>query len=80
VLAGRVFTDADRVDAPPVVVINNSMMRFWNKRDPVGSRVSTDNGQTWATVVGIVGDVKQFGLDRDAVAQMYVASSSSRSW
>src|SRR4029079_12776679 len=32
----------------------------------------TDNGQTWSTVVGIAGDVKQFGLDRNSVAQVYV--------
>jgi predicted permease len=71
VLAGRAFTDADRTDAPQVVVINKSMMRYWNQRDPIGSRISFDNGQTWATVIGVVGDVKQFGLDRDAVAQLY---------
>jgi putative ABC transport system permease protein len=77
-LSGRAFTDADRPDAPPVVVINKSMMRYWNERDPVGSRLSVDNGRTWATVVGIVGDVKQFGLDRDAVAQMYVPLTQSQ--
>ena len=51
---------------------------YWNQRDPVGSRISTDNGRTWATVVGIVGDVKQFGLDRDAVAQMYAPLTQSQ--
>jgi putative ABC transport system permease protein len=77
-LAGRSFTDADRIDRPPVVVINKAMMRYWNGHDPVGAKVSTDNGQTWATVVGIVGDVKQFGLDRDAVAQMYAPLTQSQ--
>jgi putative ABC transport system permease protein len=33
--------------------------------------VSFDNGQTWVTIVGIVGDTRAFGLDRDAVAQLY---------
>ena len=71
-LAGRVFTDADDKRAPLVVVINQSMAnRFWKGEDPVGSRITGDNGQTWATVVGVVGDVKQFGLERDAIAQVY---------
>jgi ABC-type antimicrobial peptide transport system permease subunit len=34
--------------------------------------VSPNNGQTWFTIVGIVGDVKTFGLDRDSVSQAYL--------
>jgi predicted permease len=70
-VAGRAITDADKADGPPVVVINKAMTRYWDKADPIGSRVSFDNGLHWATVVGVVGDVKQFGLSRDASAQVY---------
>ena len=52
-----------RPDSQKVVVINKAMMRYWDTSDPIGSRISLDGGQTWATVVGIVGDVRQFGLD-----------------
>jgi ABC-type antimicrobial peptide transport system permease subunit len=52
-------------------VINEAMVRQWDGRDPIGSKVSFDNGQTWVTIVGIVGDTRAFGLDRDAVAQLY---------
>ena len=68
---GRGFTESDDREAPAVVIINRSMTRYWDKGSPIGSRISIDNGQTWATVVGIVGDVKQFGLDKDSVAQVY---------
>jgi len=68
---GRTFTEADGPETQRVVVINRAMMRYWDKSDPVGSRISLDNGQTWSTIVGIVGDVKQFGLDQPAVAQVY---------
>jgi putative ABC transport system permease protein len=68
---GRVFTESDDRNTPPVVVVNKAMMRYWEDADPIGSRISLDNGQSWATVVGIVGDVKQFGLDKPAVAQVY---------
>jgi putative ABC transport system permease protein len=71
IVAGRPFAETDSEDAAKVVVINNAMTRYWNGRDPLGSRISLDNGQTWSTVVGIVGDVRQFGLDRPAVAQVY---------
>ena len=68
---GRVFVDLDHEEAPSVVVVNESMVRYWQGRDPIGSEVSLNNGQTWSTVVGVVGDVKAFGLDREAVAQVY---------
>jgi predicted permease len=70
-LQGRPFTESDGSETPRVIVVNRAMLRHWEKGDPVGSRISTDNGQTWATVVGVVGDVKQFGLDRDSLAQVY---------
>jgi putative ABC transport system permease protein len=68
---GRAFTDADDREMQPVVVINKAMMRYWDGGDPIGARISLDNGQSWRTIVGIVGDVKQFGLDKPAVAQVY---------
>ena len=71
-LRGRAFSELDHREAPRVVMINQSMMRYWEKADPVGSRISVDGGRTWATVVGIAGDVRQFGLDQQAVAQVYV--------
>lgn len=71
-IQGRFFAESDGRESPAVVVINKSMVRYWEGKDPVGSRISMDNGQTWSTVVGIAGDVKQFGLDRDPVAQVYV--------
>jgi putative ABC transport system permease protein len=68
---GRAFTDADDRDTQPVVVINKAMMRYWEESDPIGSRLSFDNGRSWSTIVGVVGDVKQFGLDKPTVAQVY---------
>lgn len=70
-VAGRVFIEGDGADAPRVSVINRAMTRYWDKADPIGSRLSCDNGKTWSTVVGVVGDVRQFGLDKAAVAQVY---------
>jgi putative ABC transport system permease protein len=70
-LRGRAFAETDDAGTDRVIVVNQAMIRHWEGRDPLGSRVSTDNGQTWATVVGVVADVKQFGFDRESVAQVY---------
>jgi putative ABC transport system permease protein len=77
-VAGRVFTSADRRDGPAVAILNRAMTRYWDQKDPIGSRVSFDNGQSWATVVGVVGDVKQFGLERESIAQVYFPMSQSQ--
>jgi putative ABC transport system permease protein len=71
-LSGRVFTDLDGEAQAPVAVINRSMTRYWDGRDPLGSRISFDGGERWLTVVGVVADVRQFELARDAVAQVYI--------
>ena len=59
-LRGRTFTSGDIQTAPPVVIINQSLAsRYWPNEDPVGQRITFDNGQTWATIVGIVANARQ---------------------
>jgi len=71
-VSGRVFNDLDTDISNPVIVINKSMAKYWDGTDPVGSKISTDRGEHWFTVVGVVGDVRQFGLAQETVAQLYV--------
>ncbi|HWW87338.1 MAG TPA: ABC transporter permease, partial [Vicinamibacterales bacterium] len=78
VLSGRAFNDGDGRDRAPVVIINRAMTRYWDKSDPVGSRVSFDGGENWVTVVGVVGDVRQYGLAQAAIAQVYLPMSQTR--
>jgi predicted permease len=64
---GRVFTAADRDDAPAVVLVNDALARqFFPGEDPVGHRVAfdrePDSTSTWRTIVGVVGDERQRGL------------------
>jgi putative ABC transport system permease protein len=75
-VSGRVFNRSDTQESLPVAVINSAMARYWNGTNPIGSRIST-NRKTWFTVVGIVGDVRQFGLAVPTVAQIYVPLSQS---
>jgi predicted permease len=68
---GRVIEARDRAGAQPVAVVNEEMVRrFWPGRDPLGSRVTVD-GQTWATVVGVVANTRQEGVSEKPYAQLY---------
>ena len=72
-IRGRVFTERDDAQAPPVAVIGASMARaYWPDDDPIGHRVSFDGGQTWIEIVGVVGDVKEFGPAPAAVDELYI--------
>jgi putative ABC transport system permease protein len=69
---GRTFTDADRDTAsPPIVVNQTAARRFWPGKDPLGRRISFNDGENWAVVVGVVGDVKALGLDQDISEEVY---------
>ena len=71
-IKGRLFTEADRQGAPLVFLINQTMARhYWSNEDPLGKRISIDRGQNWATVVGVVGDVRQYGLEKDQTDAVY---------
>lgn len=74
VLRGRTFTTADTRDAPPVVIINTTMARhLWPSEDPIGQRIKVGNGtrNDWATIVGIVGDVRFSSPDAPATDEVY---------
>jgi putative ABC transport system permease protein len=45
--------------------------QLWPKEDPVGKRVTTDGGKHWAQIIGVVGDVREFGLDHPPVPEVY---------
>ncbi len=71
---GRFFTERDNASSPVAVIISQSMAnRFWPDEDPVGKRLGTGDPEkpTWREIVGVVEDVKQFGLDVDARPTMY---------
>ena len=69
---GRTFNEQDRPDGPPVVVINQLMARkLWPDADPVGKQVHFVEQNLTATIVGVVGDAKQYELSEPAQAQIY---------
>src|SRR2546428_4430420 len=74
-LRGRLFDDRDRPDAPSVAVVNETMARkFWPNQEIIGKRFHfiASNGPTpWIQIVGVVGNVKEMGLDEPSKEEMY---------
>src|SRR5262245_44018968 len=76
---GRDISDSDIVDSPQVAVVSESFVRrYWPNQDPVGKTFSFafDNfpfAQLDRTVVGVVGDVRFRGLERQSEPQIYLA-------
>jgi predicted permease len=75
-MEGRFFDDRDTAAGVPVVIVNSTMARtFWPNESAIGKHVRPNSGSKdpWSTVVGVVDDVKNAGLDRPAGAEMYLA-------
>ena len=72
-LRGRIIESTDRKGAPMSVVINKTFARtYWPGEDPIGRQIKLDWGEDKiGTVVGIVGDVHEFGLDSPIKPVMY---------
>ena len=77
-LRGREFVGEDA--RLPVSVINAKMARtFWQNEDPVGKRFKIGvHSNRWISVIGVVADVKYFGLEDEAIPEMYFPEFMSR--
>jgi predicted permease len=73
---GRFFDEHDTKDSPPVAVIDENMAHsYWPNADPIGKRIKLgglDNKNPWLTIVGVVGNVKQYALDTDSRVALYL--------
>lgn len=73
ILRGRAFTDADgATDVPAAIVLTSaSARRLFGDDDPIGRRISSDGGQSWGSVIGVAGDMRQ-QLEGDFEAMAFV--------
>jgi putative ABC transport system permease protein len=76
-IEGRLISASDGAGAPPVLVVNQAFARhFYERKSALGRRVKPgggpqDTGVPWFTVVGVVEDVKNAGLDKPAGPELY---------
>jgi predicted permease len=75
-VAGRLFTSSDGPKSPQVAVVNQTLARrYFGSESPLGHRLSADSGESWITIVGVVGDVRQYGLDSAPADEVYLPFS-----
>jgi putative ABC transport system permease protein len=76
VLSGREFVASDLADVPDKAIINSALAkRFWPDQDPLGKsiRVQADTARPASVIiVGVVGDVRQFGLHQEPRPEIYI--------
>jgi putative ABC transport system permease protein len=76
---GRSIANTDRMGTPGVALISESCARaVFGEQDPIGRHIQLggrDDSKPWLTVVGIVGDVRQYGLDQPSRMEAYVAEA-----
>jgi predicted permease len=78
--AGRLFTADDTATAPPVVIVNETMAkRYWPDASAVGKRIGLSGTTEWIEVVGIVADVRHWGIERPVNPEMYFPHPQSYS-
>jgi len=78
--AGRGFTEQDDENGPKVVVINETMaQQHFAGESPLGKRIlSGSPKQSWCTIIGVVADVKRYGLGQEVRSEFYVPSLQDR--
>jgi putative ABC transport system permease protein len=70
-LKGRLIDERDRAGAPGTIVINETMARrYFAGEDPLGRIVRNPHGR--GEVIGVVGDVKHYGLDSEPRAELFM--------
>jgi predicted permease len=77
---GRYFAEDDESGEQPVVIVDETTARtFWPDRDPIGRRLSIKStvrlrsaaNPPWSTVVGVIKDIKNDGLDQSGAPHIY---------
>jgi putative ABC transport system permease protein len=74
-LSGRVFQETDQIGVPLVALVDRfTAQRFWPGESAIGKRVKIGGPQSrqpWASVVGVVGDIRHDGIAVDGVPHLY---------
>ena len=79
-IKGRFFDEHDTEDSLQVIVIDENMARnYWPNPNPIGGRIKFGRSESnpWMTVVGVVGNVKQYDLESESRVTMYLPAAQA---
>ena len=80
-LKGRYFTDDDRKGSQVVVIIDENLAKaYWPNEDPIGKQIRNGNTSPWATIIGIVGNIRFTTLAGDEQSAGISMSSGKGSY
>jgi predicted permease len=75
---GRVFDARDGQGAPGAAMVNRTMATlFWPGQSAIGKRLKPGGGKDWATVVGVVEDIRNSGLGKPAATELFLPWSQN---
>ncbi len=81
-MQGRHFVEADGSDSTAVVIINEALARrFWSDASPIGQRIrrgGLDGFGPWYVIVGVVSDVRAYGIDADPRPEIFIPHAQFR--
>ena len=71
-IVGRHLDSTDTPNSPGVVLVNQAFCRrFFDNEDPLGKRIQIGNESSWQTIVGIISDVRQMGVQTDPSPEVF---------
>jgi putative ABC transport system permease protein len=82
-LKGRDLTERDDQNAPKVLIINERMARqYWPNENPIGQRINIryGTGKFVSEIVGVVGNIRHFGLDKDESPEFFMPLYQNPEW
>jgi len=75
---GRFFTDDDRLTTQHLALVDDRFAaRFWPRENPIGKHLWFDDPKKPMTIVGVVGTVKQYGLDDEGKIAVYFCGNQN---
>jgi putative ABC transport system permease protein len=82
--AGRLFAASDRLDTPPVAIVNRAFAsRYFPGQEPIGQRLaigSADRERPWTTIVGVVADYRNSGPAVAVRPEIFVPMRQQTAW